>query len=232
VPEAAQARIFVLDDDSLTRRIVEAALTKESFVVHGYGTKAHGVAAAQRDPYDLYLLDVMLPDGDGVDVCRLLRTRTAAPIVMLTSRGDLDDVVVGLEAGADDYIVKPFRVGELVARVRAQLRRAGELNRDRQPDDVLRLGDLSVDRAIRDATVRGERARLSQREFEVLDYLALRHGRNVARDVLMEAVWGSTEEISEKILAVYIRRLRCKIEVDPEAPRHLQTVRGFGYRLE
>jgi DNA-binding response OmpR family regulator len=232
VPDSAQRRIFVLDDDSVTRRIVEAALTQESFVVHGFGTKAHGVAAAQREAYDLYLLDVMLPDGDGVEICRLLRSRTAAPIVMLTSRGDLDDVVGGLEAGADDYIVKPFRIGELVARVRAQLRRAGELKHDRAPDDLLRLGDLTVDRAIRDAVVRGERARLSQREFEVLDYLARRHGRNVERDVLMEAVWGPAEEISEKILAVYIRRLRCKIEVDPEAPQHLHTVRGFGYRLE
>lgn len=225
-------RIFLLDDDSTTRRIVEAALAKENFVVHGFGTTAHGAAATQRDAYDLYLLDVMLPDGNGVEVCRSLRARTAAPIVMLTSRGELDDVVGGLEAGADDYITKPFRIPELVARVRAQLRRAGELKRDRQPDELLRLGDLTVDRAIRDATVRGERAGLSQREFEVLDFLAHRHGRNVAREVLMESVWGSTEEISEKILAVYIRRLRCKIEEDPDAPRHLHTVRGLGYRLE
>jgi DNA-binding response OmpR family regulator len=151
---------------------------------------------------------------------------------MLTSRGELDDVVGGLEAGADDYITKPFRIPELVARVRAQLRRAGELNRDRHPDEMLRLGELTVDRAIRDATVRGGRAGLSQREFEVLDFLAQRHGRNVAREVLMESVWGSAEEISEKILAVYIRRLRCKIEEDPDAPRHLHTVRGMGYRLE
>jgi len=222
-------RILVLDDDSVARRLLEAALSGDGLDVHSFGTIAHARAAIEREPYDLYLLDIVLPDGDGLDVCRFIRSRSHNPIIMLTVKGDLTDIVKGLEEGADDYILKPFRMPEVAARVRAQLRRS-----ERKPasrDAPVRIGDLVVDRNLRDAVVRGTPAHLSPREYEVLDLLAVRAGKSVSRDAIIESIWGEQEDMSEKILAVYVRRLRCKIEEDPDQPRYLHTIRGFGYRL-
>lgn len=224
------ATILVLEDDTVTRRLLEAALGTEGFAVESYGTLAHASAAVQRREFDLYLLDIMLPDGSGLDFCGMLRGRTRKPIVMLTVKGDTSDIVRGLEAGADDYILKPFQLPEIVARVRAQLRRAGPLS-DQSTETSVRIGDLVIDRAARDAFVEGKRANLSPREFELLDYLAGRVGRSVTKEAVMGAIWGDEEDVSEKILAVYIHRLRCKIENDPEQPRFVQTVRGYGYML-
>jgi DNA-binding response OmpR family regulator len=228
-PVDSRPRILVLDDDSMSRRLLEAALTGEGLAVETFGTLAHASAAALRQPYDLYLLDIVLPDGDGLDLCLQTRQRTQNPIVMLTVKGDLSDVVRGLEMGADDYIVKPFRMPEVVARVRAQLRRTQERIAVRPM--VIRAGNIVVDHDTRDASVDGKPARLSPREFEIIDLLAQRLGRNVSRDAIIEMVWSERDDMSEKILAVYVRRLRCKLESDPDNPRYIHTVRGYGYRL-
>jgi DNA-binding response OmpR family regulator len=225
----ARPRILVLDDDSVSRRLLEAALTAEGLAVETFGTFAHASAAALRQPYDLYLLDIVLPDGDGLDLCKQTRQRSQSPIIVLTVKGDLHDVVKGLELGADDYIVKPFRMPEVVARVRAQLRRTQERSAARET--AIRIGDVVIDRDLRDATIRGVPAGLSPREFEILDFLAQRSGRSVSREALIDRVWGERDDLSEKILAVYVRRLRIKIERDPDKPEYLHTVRGFGYRL-
>ena len=225
----ARPRILVLDDDSMSRRLLEAALTAEGLAVETFGTFAHASAAALRQPYDLYLLDIVLPDGDGLDLCKQTRQRSQSPIIVLTVKGDLHDVVKGLELGADDYIVKPFRMPEVVARVRAQLRRTQERSAARTT--AVRVGDVVIDRDLRDASVRGTPAGLSPREFEILDFLAQSAGRSVSRDALIDRVWGERDDLSEKILAVYVRRLRIKIERDPDNPEYLHTVRGYGYRL-
>ena len=219
----------MLDDDSVARRLLEASLTAEGFVVHTFGTMSHARAAIAREPYDLYLLDVVLPDGNGLDMCALIRQRSQSPIIVLTVKGDLGDVVTGLEAGADDYVSKPFRMQEVAARVRAQLRRAQRKNE--QAESAIRVGDLIIDRDLRDAVLNGKALRLSPREFEILELLAARGGRSASREAIIESIWGEEEEFSEKILAVYVRRLRCKIEENPDQPRYLQTIRGFGYRL-
>ncbi|HYM62087.1 MAG TPA: response regulator transcription factor [Thermoanaerobaculia bacterium] len=228
--KAKGSRILVLDDDSTTRRLLESALVAEGFTVQTFGTVAHAMAAIGREAYDLYLFDIILPDGDGLTCCRMVRERSQKPIIMLTVKGDLSDIVKGLELGADDYIIKPFRVPEVVARIRAQLRRSGELSRP-STTDAIRVGEITVDRGMRDALVNGVPAQLSQKEFEILELLALRQGKSVNKHAIMEEIWGYEEEVSEKILAVYVRRLRLKIEANPDEPKFLHTVRGFGYRL-
>lgn len=159
----------------------------------------------------------------------MIRQRSQSPIIMLTVKGDLHDVVEGLEAGADDYVSKPFRMQEVAARVRAQLRRAQR--KDEMREAAIRVGDLIIDRDLRDAMLHGRALRLSPREFEILELLATRDGRSASRETIIESIWGEEEDLSEKILAVYVRRLRLKIEEDPEQPQYLHTVRGFGYRL-
>ena len=226
---ASPARIFVLDDDTIARRVLETSLTAEGFFVQTFGTIAHARAAVAREPFDLYLLDIVLPDGNGLDLCDAIRQRSHGPIIMLTVKGDLTDIVKGLEAGADDYMLKPFRMAEVTARIRAQLRRAQR--GDQAHQSAIRVGDLVIDRDVRDASMRGGPIHLSPREYEVLELLAANGGKSVSREKIIDTVWGEQEDLSEKILAVYIRRLRCKIEEDPDRPRYLHTVRGFGYRL-
>jgi DNA-binding response OmpR family regulator len=226
---APPARIFVLDDDTVARRLLETSLDQEGFTVQTFGTIAHARAAIAREPYDLYLLDIVLPDGNGLDLCEAIRQRSHGPIIMLTVKGDLTDIVKGLEAGADDYMLKPFRMPEVTARIRAQLRRAQRSGNGH--DAAIRIGELVIDRDVRDASVRGAPVHLSPREYEVLELLAIRGGNSVSRETIIDSVWGGQEDLSEKILAVYIRRLRRKIEDDPDRPRYLHTVRGFGYRL-
>jgi DNA-binding response OmpR family regulator len=160
-----------------------------------------------------------------------VRSRLRLPIIMLTGRDAVADKVVGLEVGADDYVTKPFDPPELLARVRAQLRRAQEYNEAAAGSDKIVVGHLVVDPGVRDAFFYDRPARLTQKEFELLHLLARHQGRALARDWLFEQVWGYDAELGVKTLAVYIRRLRCKIENDPDNPRYLLTVRGFGYKL-
>ncbi|MBV8518024.1 MAG: response regulator transcription factor [Acidobacteria bacterium] len=224
------AAVLVVEDELLTRQTLEALLAREGFRVTTAGTIAEAMAEVGRRAYDLILLDLMLPDGDGLNACQRIRARHQTPIVILSTRSALEDRVVGLETGADDYIVKPFEPREVVARVRAQLRRAQELSRTERAE-VLHIGRLVVDAALQDALVDGKPAGLTQKEFQLVHLLAARGGKAVSRDFLIEQLWAEDELASDKNVAVYIRRIRQKIERNPEEPEILLTVRGFGYRL-
>ncbi|MEA2465707.1 MAG: hypothetical protein QOJ98_3454, partial [Acidobacteriota bacterium] len=194
------------------------------------GTVASAIEQAALRPPDAVLLDLVLPDGDGLAACKRIRERHRMPIVILSTKRQLEDRVAGLDTGADDYIVKPFEPLEMVARIKAQLRRAQELSRD-GADTILRVGRLTVDSALQDALIDGKRAGLTQKEFQLIHLLATRAGKAVSRDFLIEQLWSEDELGSDKNVAVYIRRIRQKIERDPDAPEILLTVRGFGYRV-
>ena len=223
-------RILVVEDELFTRRMLEDLLRHEGFVVATCGTFAEAVGEVNRRAYDLILLDLLLPDGDGLEACRIIRQRHRMPIVILSTKRQLEDRVAGLTLGADDYIAKPFEAAELVARVRAQLRRAQELSSDTFAATI-HTGHLEVDPAAQEAFVEGKPVGLTQKEFQLLHLLAARAGKAVSRDFLLEQVWSEDELGSDKNVAVYIRRLRQKIERDPNHPQLLLTVRGFGYRL-
>jgi DNA-binding response OmpR family regulator len=223
--------VLVVDDDRAIRIALERALRLEGFDVD---TAAGGERAleliGERRP-SVVLLDVMMPDLSGVEVARRLRgDGVEVPICMLSARDEVADRVAGLEAGADDYIVKPFEPLEMMARVRAQLRRAQQLSRD-DGHSILRAGRLVVDSELQDALVDERRAGLTQKEFQLLYLLATRAGKAVSRDFLIEQLWSGDELGSDKNVAVYIRRIRQKIERDPDAPEILLTVRGYGYRI-
>jgi two-component system alkaline phosphatase synthesis response regulator PhoP len=224
------ARILVVDDELLTRRTLQAILEGDGLAVTTVGTAAETLAEVARREYDLILLDILLPDGDGLTCCRQIRLRHRMPIVFLSTKRELVDRVAGLEIGADDYIVKPFEPVEVVARVHAQLRRAYELSRS-APGDQIRVGRLLVDSGTQDALVDGMPAGLTQKEFRLVHLLASRAGRAVSREYLIEQLWANDELASDKNVAVYIRRIRQKIERDPQTPQLLLTVRGFGYKI-
>jgi DNA-binding response OmpR family regulator len=222
--------ILVVEDELLTRRTLQDVLQREGFMVVTAGTIAEAMAEIQHRDYDLVLLDLILPDGDGLATCARIRARHHMPIIIISTRREIEDRVAGLEKGADDYVAKPFEPRELVARVRAQLRRAGELSRS-EGEEVIRAGRLVVDAALQDAFIDGKPAGLSRKEFELLHLLAARAGKAVSRDFLIDQLWAGDELGSDKNVAVYIRRIRQKIERDPDQPEILLTVRGFGYRV-
>jgi two-component system, OmpR family, response regulator RegX3 len=178
------------------------------------------------------LLDVMLPKISGIDVCRELRSRSRVPIIMVTARNAEIDAVVGLEVGADDYVTKPFRLRELVARVRAALRRVPVTDAATDERDVLEEGDVRLDTGRHEAFVRGQAVALPLKEFELLELLMENAGRVLTRDVLIDRVWGPNYFGDTKTLDVHVKRLRSKIETDPANPSRLVTVRGVGYRYE
>jgi DNA-binding response OmpR family regulator len=220
------AAILVVEDDLLTRRLLQGLLEREGWVVTTTGTVSGALAEAARTRFDLVLLDLVLPDGDGLTVCRRIRERYQMPIVIISTRHEIEDRVVGLDTGADDYVVKPFEPRELVARLRAHLRR----EQKNGTDGVIHLGHVTIDSALRDAVVDGKPAGLTRKEFQLLHLLATRRGRAVSREFLMEQLWAEDELGDDKNVAVYVRRLRSKIERDPDEPEIVLTVRGFGYR--
>jgi DNA-binding response OmpR family regulator len=222
--------ILVVEDELLTRRTLQEFLQREGFAVTTAGTVAEAMAEINRRSYDLILLDIVLPDGDGLAACRRIRERHRMPIVFLSTKRQLEDRVAGLETGADDYIVKPFEAPEVIARVRAQLRRAQQLNGD-GARNVIRVGRLVIDPSLQDALIDDAPVGLTQKEFQLLHLLATRAGKAVSRDFLIEQLWSDDELGSDKNVAVYIRRIRQKIERDPDDPEILLTVRGFGYRV-
>lgn len=222
--------ILVVEDELLTRRTLQELLQREGFTVMTVGTVAEAMGEVQRRAYDLIVLDILLPDGDGLVACKRIRERHRMPIVILSTKRQLQDRVAGLETGADDYIVKPFEPLEVVARIRAQLRRAQELNTDAAAT-VIHAGRLVIDPMLQDALIDGKPAGLTQKEFQLLQLLAARAGKAVSRDFLIEQLWSEDELGSDKNVAVYIRRVRQKIERDPDEPEILLTVRGFGYRV-
>jgi two-component system alkaline phosphatase synthesis response regulator PhoP len=222
-------RVLVVEDDAVSRQLLKRLLEVEGHEAETASGYFEAVKLLDRQRYDLILLDLTLEDGDGLVLCRRIRARDQTPIMIITSRGAASDVVTGLELGADDYVVKPFDIDVLTARIRAQLRRAAETRRGEALDQI-RVGRLVIDNGIRDAIVEGIPAGLTNKEFELLMLLARSHGRAVAKEDILKHLFEG-EVRSEKILAVYIRRLRQKIELDPDEPTTLHTVRGFGYRL-
>jgi DNA-binding response OmpR family regulator len=219
--------VLVVDDEKTVRDVVGQYLAREGFRVLTAGDGREVADLVERVSPDLVVLDVMLPGIGGLELCRLIRVRWSTPVILLTARSQETDRIVGLELGADDYVTKPFSPRELVARVRAVLRRAG----DEAEPDVLELGELAIDLAAREVRVRGREVRLAAREFELLAFLA-RHPRRVfTRDQIMQGVWGYTAAIDTGTLSVHVRRLREKIEDDPRRPQRIETVWNVGYRL-
>ena len=219
--------LLVEDETSITEPLAEA-LRSEGFDTQVAGTVAEALELARRDP-DLVLLDVMLPDGSGFDVCRELRARSQVPIIMLTARGEEADRVVGLELGADDYVVKPFSAREVVARVRAVLRRSAVST---EPSvGPLAVGALRLDPARHEATLDGRALELSRKEFELLQLLMRNAGSVVTRERLIDEVWDPNWFGSTKTLDVHVSGIRRKLGDDLAEPRYLHTVRGVGFRF-
>src|SRR5215207_4629735 len=221
--------LLVEDEESITTPLVEA-LHREGFDTAVSGTASESLEAFERASPDLVLLDVMLPDGSGFEVCRELRARSRVPIIMLTARGEEADRVAGLELGADDYVVKPFSARELVVRVRAVLRRAVEAS-ERRVEGATEIGELRVDPARRTASFRREELELSRKEFDLLRLLVDNAGSVVTRERLIDEVWDTNWFGSTKTLDVHVSGLRKKLEDDPNAPRYIHTVRGVGFRF-
>lgn len=221
--------ILLVEDDETLRQTLELNLRAEGYEVRLADDGEAGLASARQAPPDLVVLDVMLPTLDGLTVCRVLRRESDVPIILLTARGTEADKIVGLETGADDYIVKPFSLGEFLARVRAALRRRSAA---RPPATELVAGDLRLDLAAR-RTFLGEReVDLAPREFDLLAALMRHRGAALSRDLLLSHVWGDDYPGDPHTVDVHIRWLRQKIEADPSAPTRITTVRGVGYRFE
>ena len=224
------ARILLVEDDASIREITALGLRAAGFEVDTAADGADGLDRWRRDRPDLVLLDVMLPRLDGLEVLRAIRRESTTPVVMLTARADTIDVVVGLESGADDYVRKPFELPELVARVRAALRRRGADAGD-AADGLVRLGPLHIDPAGRTVTRDGTAIELTRTEFDLLVELARHAGQVVARDQLLDRVWGYDYLGDSRLVDVAIGRLRAKVETDPGEPQLIHTVRGVGYKV-
>jgi DNA-binding response OmpR family regulator len=222
------AEILLVEDDERIRSSLRLALEGEGYSVREAESGEEALRAYQTRPADVVLVDLMLPGIDGFECCRQLRRTSAVPILVVTARTDTDDVVAGLEAGADDYVTKPFAVSELVARIRALLRRARGVS---GPIGSLSVGDLDVRPAEGMVLHAGEEVRLTRTEFRLLCELAANPGRVLSREQLLERVWGYDYFGDGRLVDVHVRRLRTKIEHDPANPTHVVTVRGMGYKL-
>lgn len=227
--------IFVLEDDVDIRRLIQYRLESAGYAVRTYPAPGTMLQDAERQRPALFLLDIMVPGGSGLEVCRRLRANTSlssVPVIFLTARASEDDRVLGLELGADDYIVKPFAVRELLARIRAVLRRTESVEEGETTPAVLTIEDLEIDSGSMQVRVRGDLITTTTTEFRLLEYLARHPGRVFSRDQLLDAVWGDARFVTPRSVDVYVRRLREKIEVEPETPRFLKTLRGAGYRFD
>jgi two-component system response regulator RegX3 len=225
--------ILVVDDEQSYRDALAVALQREGFLVETAADGNEAIARFEATRPALVLLDVMLPKISGIDVCRELRARSRVPIIMVTAKNAEIDAVVGLEVGADDYVTKPFRLRELIARVRAAMRRIPAVAEDEEGgDEVVEVGDVRLDAGRHEVFVRGDSVPLPLKEFELLELLMSNAGRVLTRDVLIDRVWGPNYFGDTKTLDVHVKRLRSKIELDPSKPSRLVTVRGVGYRYE
>lgn len=220
-----KGRILVVDDDTALAEMLGIVLRTEGFEPSFVADGDRALAAFRESRPDLVLLDLMLPGRDGIDVCRQIRAESGVPIVMLTAKTDTVDVVVGLESGADDYVVKPFKPKELVARVRARLRRT-----DDAVPETLQIGDLTIDVAGHAVRRDGHPIALTPLEFDLLVALARKPWQVFTREVLLEQVWGYRHAADTRLVNVHVQRLRSKVERDPERPEVVVTVRGVGYK--
>ena len=221
------ARVLVVDDDAALAEMVQIVLQREGYVTYWCDNGADALDSCAGFNPDLILLDLMLPGRNGIEVCRDIRRTSGVPIIMLTARSETADVVSGLESGADDYVSKPFKTKELVARIRARLRQPNDL----AAPDVITLGGLVIDTAAHRVTRDGAEIMLTPLEFDILVALARRPNVVLSRDTLLEEVWGYQRSSTDtRLVNVHVQRLRSKIELDPEHPRLIITVRGAGYR--
>ena len=220
-----KGRVLVVDDDPALAEMLGIVLRTEGFEPSFVADGDRALSAFRATKPDLVLLDLMLPGTDGIDVCRQIRAESGTPIVMLTARGDTVDVVLGLECGADDYIIKPFKPKELVARMRARLRR-----NDTPSSEVLEICDLTIDVAGHVVSREGSPIGLTPLEFDLLAALARKPGQVFTREHLLEQVWGYRHAADTRLVNVHVQRLRAKIERDPERPEIVLTVRGVGYK--
>jgi two-component system, OmpR family, response regulator MtrA len=220
-----RGRVLVVDDDTALAEMLGIVLRGEGFDTSFCGDGAQALEAFRSSRPDLVLLDVMLPGKDGIEVCRQIRAESGVPIVMLTAKTDTVDVVLGLESGADDYVVKPFKPKELIARVRARLRRT-----DEPAPEVLEVGDLTIDVAGHSVRRDGQVIPLTPLEFDLLVALARKPWQVFTREVLLEQVWGYRHAADTRLVNVHVQRLRSKVERDPERPEIVVTVRGVGYK--
>ncbi len=226
--DARRNVILVVEDEESYQDALNVGLTVEGFVVVGATNIAQARQLMTSAKPDLVLLDVMLPDGSGIDYCRELYDSTRTPVIMVTARMSEVDVVLGLEIGAADYVTKPFRLRELIARIRAVLRRP--LTTD--GNDTVSFGDLRIDFIRRTVTRRGEEIELSRKEFDLLALFAFRLGQVVTREVCLDTLWWGLELSDTRTLDTHVKRIRQKIEDDPATPQHLITIRGVGFRLD
>lgn len=223
--QALTCRILLIDDDERLAEMIQEYLQDNGFDVVVAGDGSTGLRLHRNERFDTVILDLMLPDVDGLEVCRSLRTEDRVPILMLTAKGDPLDRVVGLELGADDYLPKPFEPRELLARLKAILRRG----RSDAADNVVRFGRLELDRDAMEARLDGRRCELTAYQFQLLDALAQGAGRVLTREYLMRKLQGSEIEVFDRSIDVHVSRIRAEIEDDPKHPRRIITVRGAGY---
>ncbi len=228
-PAVPAARVLVVEDEDAIRRVIVGYLSREGFTVFEASDGLAAVEAARELAPDLMVLDLMLPGLDGVEVCRQVRTFSDAYVVMLTARSEEVDTLIGLSVGADDYITKPFSPRELVARIRAMLRRPRV--EDRPDEQVRSFGDLAIDPDAREVHIGGRPVELTRTEFDILDVLSAEPRRAFLRRVLVSQVWGPDWYGDEHLVDVHVAHIRAKLGDDPRGPRYVLTVRGVGYRM-
>ena len=229
---AENRKILLVEDDRNLLDALKYNMLKEGYTVFAAGDGAEGLDIARREKPDLIILDVMLPSISGFEVCRIIRKETSVPILILSARADETDKVVGLDIGADDYVTKPFNLRELLARVRALLRRSETAESHEESQAVLKTGDVEIDASRHRVSKAGKTLELTPKEFDMLVYLAKNKGLVMSRDQLLEKVWGYDFPGDTRTVDVHVRWLREKIEDDPNTPKLLVTVRGVGYKLE
>lgn len=225
------SRILVVEDEETLAEAIAFLLSKEGFEVAVAASGTDAIAQFEKSGADLILLDLMLPGLSGTEVCRQIRTKSSVPIIMLTAKDSEIDKVVGLELGADDYVTKPYSSRELIARIRAVLRR-GEIQDSVDEGSTIEVGPVRMDTDRHVISVNGEVVAIPLKEFELLEFLMRNAGRVLTRVQLIDRVWGSDYVGDTKTLDVHIKRLRAKIEKDPANPEYIQTVRGMGYKME
>ncbi len=226
-PEPTSMKLLIVDDEPAITETLEAKFRREGFTTFAAASAEEGLGLFRRIKPDLAILDIMLPGRSGFDLLKAIRKESTIPVIFVSARADEGDRVAGLEMGADDYVVKPFNMAELAARVKAILRRSTA----EAVHETVERGDLRIDPKTHEAYLRGERLTLSPKEFALLYFLAKNAGQVFTREVLLDRVWGKDNYVSSRTVDVHIRWLRTRIERDPNDPEHLTTVRGIGYKF-